>query len=309
MRVMSEDALSSVVAIMLILAIIVTFISIYSSIYVPSLKEQAEIDHISEVEHAFLKFGSDIENAPLMKDKIILSEPVPLGGADILFNSVKSSGSLMVKQEDDPLVSVIRKTSDNQYLINKTQLVNYSYCPSFSFWEKQGYIWQYGYTNVTKNNLTTPLLYYDMEGVTDAAKKSNFANNLISFDSVRNITTGNCSSITITLVNFTAGKNNCVSGNGMGKLMLTGNDPVTSHSSPEELKIRVNKNLPLREFSKGINQKTYQELGDMCEAYDNIHVTKTMDFDTISVKIDQPVTPVDAVDVCVRVVGIEISVQ
>lgn len=306
----SEDALSSVVAIMLLLAIVVTFISIYSAVYVPSLKEQAEIEHIGEVEHAFLKFGSDIEKAASMKDEISLSETVPLGGGDVLFNPMKSSGSLMVRQENDPLVSVtLGKSGISQVL--KTQLINYSYHPSFSFWEKQGYVWRYGYINVTKSDVETPLSYCEMKDVINAANYSGFASTLVSFDAERNVTSGNnnCSAVRINLVNFIAGEHNYVSGNGMGKLMLRVNDSVTYRSLPEDLAIRVNKDLALSEFSTRINQKTRRELEEMSNAYGNInefHVAETNDFDTINVGIDQSVTPVE---VYVRIVGIEVSVQ
>ena len=57
---MKDDGVAPVIAVMLILAVAVTFLAVFNGIYIPSLKQSAEIDHIQNVEAAFLKFSSDI---------------------------------------------------------------------------------------------------------------------------------------------------------------------------------------------------------------------------------------------------------
>ena len=57
---MKDDGVAPLIAVMLILAVAVTFLAVFNGIYIPSLKQSAEIDHIQNVEAAFLKFSSDI---------------------------------------------------------------------------------------------------------------------------------------------------------------------------------------------------------------------------------------------------------
>ena len=97
---MKDDAIAPVVAVMLILAAIVTFFSIWNAIYVPSMKESAEVDHLHNVEESFQKFSSDIDYAASShQNNLVFSEPVQLGGGDVLVNLLKSSGTLDVVQD------------------------------------------------------------------------------------------------------------------------------------------------------------------------------------------------------------------
>jgi len=76
----NEDAVSPVVAAMLILAIVVTFFAAWNAMYVPSMKAQSEITHLKDVESGFLRFSSDIETATSLKKNMRMSEPIPLEG-------------------------------------------------------------------------------------------------------------------------------------------------------------------------------------------------------------------------------------
>ena len=53
-----NDAVSPVVAFMLLLMIVVSFISVLNAYYIPSLKQQSEIEHLHNVEQSFLKMTS-----------------------------------------------------------------------------------------------------------------------------------------------------------------------------------------------------------------------------------------------------------
>ena len=86
----SDEAIAPVVAGLLILAVIVTVLSVYFTTYVPSLKEEAEIEHLSSVEREFLSFSSDIENAVWQKTQGRLSRNIELGGGDVFLSSIKS---------------------------------------------------------------------------------------------------------------------------------------------------------------------------------------------------------------------------
>jgi hypothetical protein len=245
---------------MLILAAIVTFLSIYNAIYVPSMKESSEIDHLQNVETGFVHFSSDIDQAiSSHQDSLVFSEPVPLGGGDTLVNELKSSGTLQVQNESVPVYTL---TFSDGTVVNGI-IVNFSYEPVGNFWQDQGYTWQYGYINVTKNggSLSTPLNYYNMTDVNNAfgspgTPLNEFASSLggVSYtqyqtpvpetDSngdVRKDTNGNtiyyvpagyCSSISLVAVNISASSKNFISSNGYGTLTLTTNATPVIFSQP-----------------------------------------------------------------------------
>ena len=85
-------------------------------------------------------------------------------------------------------------------------LTNFSYTPISNFWRDQGYIWQYGYTNVTgAGGLQTPLDYADMDKVREAAERSGFAGSLIEIEHdgrYDNNDNYNCTDVRIWAVTF-----------------------------------------------------------------------------------------------------------
>ncbi len=213
---MNDDAIAPVIAVMLLLAIGVTFFSVYTTTYLPALKEQAEVAHLSGVEAGFLKFSSDIDNAAYMRTGGTLSEQIPLGGGDIVINSLKSSGMVQIQSGNVPYL-IIRNASGQEY---QMYMVNFSYSPSGNFWVDQGYTWQYGYVNVTKGTRSTPLQYCTIEEASDEAVKF--------IDTQSDGTT-----ITFNTVSFTEGGKNFSSGNGIAKISLnaTGSDPICYNST------------------------------------------------------------------------------
>lgn len=152
----NDDAVSTVIAMMLILGIIVTLLAIYSATYLPGLKQQSEIEHSRDVANAFTRFGSDIDYVISHKKTARFSEPFSLGGGDILLSPVRSSG-LVTIGEERPLVNVtVTNTTWDKTMMGNVSLVNVSYVPSFTSWEPQGYLWEYGFVAVTKGNVTVP---------------------------------------------------------------------------------------------------------------------------------------------------------
>ena len=158
----ADDAVSTVIALMLILAIVATCMAIYSATYVPGLKQQAEITHSEEVKVAFERFSADVDNLYSLGKAARFSEPLPLGGGDVLLSPVRSSGT----------VEVGRPVSVGDLYINGTwhssvDRVGVVYTPSYSSWDLQGYSWENGLVWVTKGEKKTPAslsLYTVSEG-------------------------------------------------------------------------------------------------------------------------------------------------
>ena len=229
---MRDDAVSPVIAVMLILAIAVTFFAAWNAYYVPSMKAQSEISHIRDVETGFLKFSSDIDTAVSTKKNMKLSEPIPLGGGDFAFDPVKSGGELKVWNAsplDTSTTGYFRfnwtnKSSVGPGIIQNFSLVKFSYTPVNNFWQDQGYGWSYGNVFVlnTERNLSTPLQFARWSDVTYGLAES-----LVDIETARSVSTTetpankNCSSITIRVVDITPdSRHSQISGNGNGMLVL-----------------------------------------------------------------------------------------
>ena len=245
---MKDDAVAPVIAVMLILAAVVTFLTVWNGIYVPSMKQSVEVGHLQNVESAFLHFSSDIERAISARQNLTISEPVPLGGGDFFFNTLRSSGSISVQDERKPVYYLSLDDDDDPTTVLGEMdgtLVNISYEPVGNFWQDQGYRWQYGYLNVTKYRIKqTPLGYDTMSDVNNELEGSGshaiFAGSFAGADYTLNQTplqnaspttdnrftfspqTDTCSGIVIRAVNFTVSPDHpFISGNGFGTLELT----------------------------------------------------------------------------------------
>ena len=262
---MRNDAVAPIIAVMLILAAIVTLYSIWNAVYIPSMKESAEVEHLQDVETAFVHFSSDIDYAVSShQDNLAFSEPVPLGGGDVVVNLIKSSGALRVQNEPKPEYSLnlTDGTGTTVAFLNGT-IVNISYEPVSNFWQDQGYTWQYGYINVTKNSgaLSTPLGYYNMTDVENEISRSGplqtFAQSFVAVYATANTTplqntsvttnnrfsftplSGSCSSLDIWAVNITASPDhNFVSSNGFGTIRLTTSVNRTSYEGIRNISLK-----------------------------------------------------------------------
>lgn len=211
------DAVASVVALMLLLAVIATFICLYSTEYLPGLKEQSEIAQVTEVKEAFMDFSNDIERIVSDKKDASYGHTIPLGGGDILMSPEKSSGTLLVK--DCGKIFEVWNSSDPEPAAC-SGMVRVEYKPSYSFWEGQGYNWQYGYINVTKKGIEVPMEYYTMGDVLEDedGRLSVFAKSFIDFE-LEERTPGEFN-LTVRVVDLVRGEPNFVSGNSATTLSI-----------------------------------------------------------------------------------------
>ena len=145
-----DDAVSPVIALMLILAILATCMAVYTTTYVPGLKQQDEITHTGEVKLAFMRFASDIDNVIAQGKPAVYTEVLELGGGDVPLSPTKSSGTIEINTS---------KIGAYQIDGGETKDLNgiaVTYTPSFTAWEKQGYVYQNGVVWITKDEKKTP---------------------------------------------------------------------------------------------------------------------------------------------------------
>lgn len=96
----SNSAVSTVVGAILILAVIITIISVVNAYFIPSWKTELEINHLSEVQQNFLKLQSVINAHVLIDTNAKTSIQIILGGGDLpILSSVRSGGTIMVKPD------------------------------------------------------------------------------------------------------------------------------------------------------------------------------------------------------------------
>lgn len=230
---MNDDGVAPVVALMLILAVVVTLVSVFASTYVPSLKDESEIYHLDQVKESFIGFSSHVENSAMLKTDGSLVSSVPLGGGEITINQQKSGGILKVSDDQEIYTLRIRNFDDNNNWIESyPSLINFSYQTVNNYWKDQSLVWQFGYTNISENDRTTPLEFGSMEDVAEYIRDdSSFPASLINLDCTYEnepvFTLGvfdgyhhNLTRMDITIVHFQSNGMNAASGNGVGKLKL-----------------------------------------------------------------------------------------
>ncbi|MFA7562160.1 MAG: hypothetical protein WCY70_01830 [Methanoculleus sp.] len=296
---MDDRAVAPVVAAMLLLAVLVMFLSTYNAVVIPSLKQQAEVEHLQVVEESFLAFGSDMTTAAALKQDMHLSKRIPLGGGDMILDPVRSGGTLRVGGEET-LASVT--LNEMTYDCN---LMNFSYTPNGNFWRNQGYAWQYGYTNVTgAGGIQTPLEYADMDEVSKMlAEESSFAKSLIEIE--HEGTEDICTDIMITLVTFEPGEHYFTSGSGVATLSLDVSVEEEMIVSPNSIEIAFNKNLPVP-LNTSLWQKCNERLNKIADDYNNIEdpVLDDVDWDQVTLTFNG-----DAPDVMLRQVTVVVSAR
>ena len=145
-----DDAVSPVIALMLILAILATCMAVYTTTYVPGLKQQDEITHTGEVKLAFMRFASDIDNVIAQGKPAVYTEVLELGGGDVPLSPTKSSGTIEINPSK---IGTYQIDGGSEEDLNGIKI---SYQPSFTAWEKQGYLYQNGVVWITKDEKKTP---------------------------------------------------------------------------------------------------------------------------------------------------------
>ena len=233
----SEDAVAPVIAAMLVLAVIVTFLAVWNATAIPAMKEQAEVSHLHDVEEGILRFSSDVETAASSSSGVTLSERIPLGGGDILYSPAKSGGTLAVEREE-PYLGIRLYNATSRVENSAFVLSDVTYLPVGNFWQDQGYVWSHGYTNVTKGRVSVPLEYYTEQNVSYPIAGALFSASVGAYGS----TPGTCSAVVIKTVNVSPSQTGSVtSGNGIGTLSL--NSTLYSEKISNVTEIRVNTSL------------------------------------------------------------------
>lgn len=146
-----DDAVSPVIALMLILAILATCMAVYTTTYVPGLKQQDEITHSGEVKLAFERFASDIDNVIALGKPAVYTEVLELGGGDVPLSPTKSSGTVEI---NTTVIGNYTIGSETKNL----NVIEISYLPSFTAWEIQGYLYKNGVVWITKDEKKTPAM-------------------------------------------------------------------------------------------------------------------------------------------------------
>lgn len=302
-----DDGVSSVVALMLLLAVIATFISLYATSYVPGLKEQSEIDQVKSVKEAFMESSNDIRHIASGKISASYGHLVPLGAGDILMSPEKSSGTLTVT--DIGAFAEIRTTPTGAP--NATcNMTSIAFEPSYTFWEEQGYTWQYGYINVTKKGKEVPLTGFTMEDVLsgDEGEFSRLAKEFITFDKEERDADGNLTSLRITVVTITPGSSTFISGNNPATLRICAKDPETKPICTDYLRFNFTNSTDTvkTEFSRHLAEETKLYL-DGLSTCSNLEIDDTAGVegndDTITLKVDDS----SPVAVTIRTVHIIVS--
>lgn len=198
---MRDNAVSVVIGYMILLVITVSFIALLNAIWIPQMKQQAEVEHLGQVENSFLALATDIDRLTTYRQNASITHRIQLGGGDVLFSPVRSSGSLQIRtihSNDDYL-----EISDNR--LNITGL-NLMFVPVNNFWVNQGYIWENGTIFVSKPGKKTPLEIWDNSA-------SFLTNNLCP--KVEQVS-GNLTNVTISIVTQDENQEAQIGGSGIG---------------------------------------------------------------------------------------------
>ncbi|MDP3563692.1 MAG: hypothetical protein Q8R70_04310 [Methanoregula sp.] len=320
---MKDDAVAPVVAAMLVLAVIVTFFSVWNAVYLPSLKQQSEMTQLREVEGAFTRFSSDLTNAAALKRDLTMSAPFPLGGGGIILNPLLSAGTIRVNEEPKELYNLTITDGGIDHRVHG-RMVNFSYQPVNDFWVDQGYVWHYGYVNVTKGTsplgadgaaLSTPLSYANMDDVKKSGTIRKFAASLIETESRPwNNSTANCSHITVSSVTFHPEPGaSYVSSNGIGTFALSSSVNETAYgvfetTSPGAVVVNVNRVAP-EFFPLALYVQCNQSFADLASKYPGNIRHSFLSTPEYKMSMIEPVAGSLPFDVTYQQIAINVSVR
>jgi flagellin-like protein len=229
---MNDKAVSPVIAFLLLLMVVVSFISVLNAYYIPSLKQQAEVIHIEAVEEHFVDLSTKFSPLLLGRKNASIYESIPLGGGNVLFSPIKSSGFMRVTiNRDDPYAGIKISIDHNTdpFLNISYNTFNISYLPVGNFWINQGYVFVNGAVYVTKGSKITSLLYTDESDKEEGQIEQSFFSLFLPVIGY-NTNGKNLSSITIDLVNLGSLYNSSINGNGDGIIEIRLNRSQTFSS-------------------------------------------------------------------------------
>ncbi|HIJ06454.1 MAG: Uncharacterized protein XE11_1575 [Methanomicrobiales archaeon 53_19] len=268
-----DSAVAPVVAMILILAIVVTLLSAFQVTVVPAMKERSEMEHIAGVEMALLRFSSHIEAAAAMKQPLSFSETVQLGGGDTMLNSIRSGGTLHVMNENRsyPVAGVSIQYEDsgggNANITSMVHLINVSYSTVGNFWRDQEYHWRWGIMFVHSGSRETPLQYPTMNEANESILDSGFPGSLLTIQTDERLIperfengtiTGNLTqkvTIRIERVSFSKGSQNFVSGNANAKIALSTarSETIVGNATGLEFRVSTQERIP-ESFRESLNR-------------------------------------------------------
>jgi hypothetical protein len=215
---MKDNAVSPVVAFLLLLMVVVSFISILNAYYIPSLKQQAEIEHLQVVEEHFLDLSTKFSPLLLERQNASVQESVPLGGGAVIFSPARSSGFLeVISNREYPFATIEIVTKNDMDVSLKSNISGFNiiYRPVGNFWINQGYNFTNGALYITKGKIITPLAYTDINDEKRIQIERQFFS-LFLPKVTFNANGKNISSLTFDLVNIGSFKNTSLNGNGAG---------------------------------------------------------------------------------------------
>lgn len=213
MKKTKEDAVSTVIAMMLILAILSTCIAVYTTTYVPGLKQQSEIIHSEDVKLVFDRFASDVENIYSLGKPAQFSETFALGGGNVLLSPAKSSGTV---EAENVKIGTLKISGLSEYEITQ---VNLTYTPSFTSWEKQGYAYENDVVWITKDTKRTPAsqtLFTIENGISreESVVKDRLSGKYIT------VTNDENNNVTVTIPKMSITEKDSITGSGNAKILM-----------------------------------------------------------------------------------------
>jgi len=141
---MNSEGVSTVVATILILGIIVTVISVLNAYYLPSVAAEFEIKHMKEVQDRFFRIASEIrsgENATV---------EIPLGSGRVpVVSSLSSSGEIIVSNAGRMNITLTNLTNVNESYNGSGSM---KFSSSNNFWLDQEYIFENGAVILDQSN-------------------------------------------------------------------------------------------------------------------------------------------------------------
>lgn len=217
---MKDSAVSVVIGYMILLVITVSFISLLNAVWIPQMKQQAEVDHLGQVEQSFLSLATDIDRMTTFRQNSSINHRIQLGGGDVTFSPVRSSGSLRVNVTLEE--SAYLKVSDNHTI--PVSYVGVSYQPIGNFWIDQKYIWDNGTVFLAKpsrKNLTA----------VDSDNTQTFVSQNLRPHMEGMSGSGNYTTISLSMVSLLYHNNESVSGNGYGTIKTEMVCPVENYQN------------------------------------------------------------------------------
>lgn len=133
--VRSNAAVSTVIAAMLILAVLITFISAINAYYIPSISSENEIRHMQEVRDSFIELSSKIASG-----NSISKVHIPLGSEKMVFGpSVSSSGTLTVEPNSSWINISMKDVAEPAKIFGPTHIItNVTYMSSLFILKEGG---------------------------------------------------------------------------------------------------------------------------------------------------------------------------